>query len=98
MENYYLYLAFYIGFAFVINLPFGYKRATSEKFTLPWWLYIHLPIPLIIYLRFELGFGWGVVPFGLLAAVLGQVVGARMNPAHPSKLAKHEKTEEQTAE
>lgn len=84
MDNYYLYLIGTLTFAFVINLPFGYMRAKTEKFTIPWFLYIHLPIPFVVALRFYLDLNWKIIPLVLILAVAGQVVGARLNPERVS--------------
>ena len=65
-------------FTVVINLPFGYWRQGLKKFTLPWWLAIHLPIPLIIAFRIGLGIPYSTVPLVIASAVAGQWVGGRM--------------------
>ncbi|HLC17658.1 MAG TPA: hypothetical protein VJM57_01405 [Thermodesulfobacteriota bacterium] len=64
--------------AFVLNLPFGYLRGGTKKFSFLWWLYIHLPIPFIIALRLFAGFGYEVVPIILAAAIVGQLLGSRI--------------------
>ncbi len=61
--------------SFVINLPFGYFREGSRKFSVKWFLYIHLPIPFIIFLRLESGFSYKIIPILILAAVMGQLLG-----------------------
>ncbi len=48
---------------FVINLPFGYLRGKSKKYSLKWFLYIHLPIPMIILLRIYSGLGFQFYTF-----------------------------------
>lgn len=62
----------------VINLPFGYWRQGLKKFTLPWWLAIHLPIPLIVAFRIGLGIPYSTVPLVIASAVAGQWIGGRM--------------------
>lgn len=66
-------------FAFVLNLPFGYLRGKSKKFSFQWFLYIHLPIPFVIVFRLLAGFSMKIVPIVLAASILGQVVGARLD-------------------
>ncbi|MFQ5480905.1 MAG: hypothetical protein ACE5DW_06475 [Thermodesulfobacteriota bacterium] len=66
-------------FAFVINLPFGYLRGKSKKFSFQWFLYIHLPIPFVIVFRLIAGFSMKIVPIILAASILGQIVGARLD-------------------
>lgn len=65
--------------AFVLNLPFGYLRAASTKFSIKWFLYIHLPIPFIIALRWSFGVGYNAAPFVVVSAVAGQFLGGRLN-------------------
>jgi hypothetical protein len=65
-------------FAFVVNLPLGYLRQGSPRFSWRWFLFIHLSIPLLILLRHNLDFGWGVVPFTIASAVAGQWLGGRI--------------------
>jgi hypothetical protein len=66
-----------LGFAFFANLPLGYLREGSDKYSFRWFLYIHLSIPAVIALRLVSGFSWRVIPFTLGCAVVGQVVGGR---------------------
>lgn len=67
--------------AFVLNLPFGYFRVKTKKFSIQWFLYIHLPIPAIFILRNLAGFGFKIVPLMVAGAVAGQLVGGRLNRA-----------------
>ena len=65
---------------FALNLPFGYWRSRTQKFTLPWFLAIHLPVPLAIGLRFLVGLGMrlGTLPLFVGAFAAGQFVGGRL--------------------
>jgi hypothetical protein len=65
---------------FLLNLPFGYWRASSKKFSRLWFLAVHLPVPLVIALRLWSGLGWKPISFPVLvgAYVLGQFVGGRV--------------------
>jgi hypothetical protein len=65
-------------FALGSNLPLGYLRETSRKFSLRWFVLIHISIPFIIALRLALDFGWSVIPLTLAFAVIGQILGSRM--------------------
>lgn len=67
-----------ILFAVGINIPFGYLRQGTEKFTFAWYFYIHISIPLIIYLRIKSGFSWKFIPLTLAGAFLGQLIGGRL--------------------
>ncbi len=77
-------LAALIIAAFILNLPFGYFRVKTRKFSIQWFLYIHLPIPFIFILRTLAGFGIKIVPLMIAGAVVGQVIGGRLNKARVS--------------
>jgi len=77
-------LAALIIAAFLLNLPFGYFRGNTKKFSFQWFLYIHLPIPFIFVLRTMAGFGFKIVPFMIAGAVAGQILGARYYRARVS--------------
>lgn len=76
--NQILPLALLLLFAFTSNLPLGYWRATSRKYSLRWLLLIHLSIPFIIMLRSFFGFTWHWIPLTLICAVSGQLLGGRL--------------------
>jgi hypothetical protein len=65
---------------FVVNLPFGYRRAALRKFSPAWFVAIHAPVPMVIGLRFALGlpFRWAAVPLFVVAYFGGQFVGNRL--------------------
>ena len=65
---------------FVLNLPFGYWRANTKKFSLQWFLAIHIPVPAVIVLRFFSGLGWHFITFPIFigAFFLGQILGGRL--------------------
>ncbi|MBN1930491.1 MAG: hypothetical protein JW786_02640 [Desulfobacterales bacterium] len=64
----------------ILNLPFGFWRAGVKKFELPWFLAVHLPVPLVIALRFISGIGWQIMTFPVLvgAFFLGQFLGGKL--------------------
>jgi hypothetical protein len=65
---------------FLINLPFGYWRASVRKMSRQWFLAVHLPVPLVIALRLYSGLGFQLVSFPVIvgAFFLGQFVGGRV--------------------
>ncbi|HEU4597780.1 MAG TPA: hypothetical protein VFS10_21815 [Pyrinomonadaceae bacterium] len=65
---------------FLINLPFGYWRASVPVRSRQWFLAIHLPVPLVVALRVGSGLGWQLTSFPVLvgAFFLGQFVGAKL--------------------
>lgn len=64
-----------ILFAFLVNVPLGYLRQNYEKFTFGWYFYVHISIPVIIYLRVKSGYSWKLIPLTIGSAILGQIVG-----------------------
>ncbi len=67
----------YLFLAFLGNLPLGYLRESSSKYSLRWFIYIHLSIPFLVALRVFYDFGWAIVPFSIGCAVAGQLLGGR---------------------
>jgi hypothetical protein len=65
---------------FLVNLPFGYWREGTRKFSLLWFVCIHAPIPAVIGLRIvsNLGFSLHSYPILLSAYFLGQFTGSRI--------------------
>lgn len=73
-----LNLANLFAIAFLVNLPLGYLRESSRRYSLRWFVYIHLSIPFILTVRLTYGFDWRAIPFTILCAVAGQVLGGRI--------------------
>ncbi|PKL81983.1 MAG: hypothetical protein CVV24_12465 [Ignavibacteriae bacterium HGW-Ignavibacteriae-3] len=68
-----------ITFAVVlINIPFGYWRANVKKFSLQWFLSVHIPVPFIIFLRIigHIGFAFYTYIFLVAAFFTGQQLGS----------------------
>lgn len=66
-----------------INLPFGYWRAGVKPFSRPWFLAVHLPVPLVVALRLSFRLGWHPLTFVVLVAAffLGQWLGGCLRRA-----------------
>lgn len=64
-----------IAVAFLANLPMGYWRSITRKYSPAWFLAIHLTIPFIILVRIKLGLGYSFIPFSFAAAIAGQLSG-----------------------
>lgn len=64
-------------FAFFSNIPLGFFRQGARKYSLRWFVFIHLSIPFIIGLRLTNDISWRAIPFTLALAVAGQWVGGR---------------------
>jgi len=65
---------------FVLNVPFGYWRARTKKFSPQWFLSIHIPVPFVIAFRVFAGLGWRLVTFPILIGAFfsGQFIGGRI--------------------
>lgn len=73
---------------FALNLPFGYWRANVRNFSRPWFLSVHLPVPLVIALRVFSGLGWQLITFPVMigAFFLGQVAGSGLHVVRSSRV------------
>ncbi|GAB4262953.1 hypothetical protein [Thermincola ferriacetica] len=65
--------------AWLLNIPMGYWRSGARKFSLRWFLAVHLTVPLIFLLRVKAGLGYGYIPELVLFAVSGQLLGGKLN-------------------
>ncbi len=75
-------ILFWIGTAaLAVNLPLGYLRGGQPKFSFGWFVYVHLSVPLIAWLRITNHVGPGAIPLFILCAVAGQLAGGRMRRA-----------------
>ena len=65
----------------VLNLPFGYWRAHARRFSVQWFLAVHVPVLLAVSLRVLGGLGWHLVTFPVLvgAYCLGQFLGGTIH-------------------
>lgn len=63
-----------------LNVPFGYWRAGTRRFSVPWFLAVHLPVPVAIGLRIAVGGGLrlATLPVFVGAFFTGQFLGARL--------------------
>lgn len=64
--------------SFFVNIPLGYFREGSRKFSVAWFVWIHLSVPFIIALRIWLGTPTIWIPFFIALAIGGQFVGGRL--------------------
>lgn len=62
----------------MLNLAFGYLRSKTRKYSLKWFLCIHMPIPLIFLARVSSHLGFGYIPVFIIAAVTGQIMGGKL--------------------
>ena len=67
-----------MAFAAISNIPLGYLRMGTPKYSVRWFVYIHLSVPFIMGLRISSNISWQVIPFSIALAVAGQMVGSRL--------------------
>lgn len=61
--------------SFGLNVYLGIWRIKAKKFSLKWFIAIHITMPLIYMLRVSEGLGYWSIPLFVASAVLGQLVG-----------------------
>jgi len=76
--NDYMLVGVLAAFTLLLNLPFGFLRSKSDRYSLRWFLYIHLPIPFVYLLRRLLMSDMSAIPWLFAAAVVGQVWGGKL--------------------
>jgi len=59
----------------LVNVPMGYWRSMVKKYSLQWFLAIHLAV----LLRTEAGLGYGYIPELVVFAIAGQIIGGRLD-------------------
>ncbi len=64
-----------LAVVFLVTLPFGFYRAHTRKFSVRWFLAIHLPVPLVFLARFESHLPYTFIPFTCAAFFAGQYLG-----------------------
>lgn len=73
----------------LLNLPFGFWRAGCRKFSWPWILAVHAPVPLVVALRLASGMGFRLITFPVMvgAYFVGQFLGGRLRLWHARRRA-----------
>lgn len=71
--------------ALAVNVPLGYLRAGARKYSARWFLFIHLSIPLIAFLRISSHLTAWAIPVFVLCAIAGQLAGGRIRLARESR-------------
>jgi F0F1-type ATP synthase membrane subunit a len=64
-----------------LNIPFGFWRDGTKRFTLPWFLAVHLPVPVVVGLRILSKLGWRLTTLPVLVGsfFLGQLLGGKIH-------------------
>ena len=76
-DNFYAILVLFV-ITLLLNLPFGYARAKTKKYSFRWFLYIHAPIPIIFIVRTFSHIQLEYIPIFVVAAVVGQIAGGKL--------------------
>jgi hypothetical protein len=64
--------------ALAVNIPLGYAREGYRRFSVGWFVCVHLSVPLIAWLRLDNHVSaWGIPAF-IACAVLGQIAGGKV--------------------
>ncbi len=70
---------------FIVNIPFGFWRAHAKRTgnRIEWILAVHLPVPLVILMRYLAGLSWNLegaplILIFVLAYFLGQRTGGKL--------------------
>lgn len=63
-----------------VNLPFGFWRAGTRRFSPAWFLAVHAPVPIAVALRWASGSGFelSTLPLFVAAYFAGQLAGGRL--------------------
>jgi hypothetical protein len=63
-----------------INIPFGYWRVNVKRFSAQWITAIHIPVLIVVVLRFytDIGFELYTFPVIITAYFLGQFLGSKI--------------------
>ncbi len=75
----------------VINIPFGYWRGMTKKFSVAWFVSIHLPVIVSIYFRYLFGIETGFLTILLFVAAFiigqysGKVIYSKVNKVNDAK-------------
>ncbi len=70
--------ALLIAGVYFFNIPFGYWRARTEKFSKEWILAIHMPVPLVFLGRILSGVPVFHIPVLIFFFFLGQLSGVKI--------------------
>lgn len=73
-------LALVAAAVLILNVPFGFWRGGVRKFSLPWFVAVHAPVPLVYLVRLAAGVSWSltILPVLVGAFFTGQFLGSRL--------------------
>jgi len=65
--------------SYFINVPLGMWRERYKRLSLPWFVILHLSVPIIIALRLYLKPNLWFIPLFIALAVAGQATGKKLH-------------------
>ncbi|MBM4135717.1 MAG: hypothetical protein FJ241_02680 [Nitrospira sp.] len=80
MDFQYTFNAIFIvsTFTLLLNLPLGYARVRTKRYSLRWFLCIHVPIPFIFIARTLSNLDIKYIPIFIFVAIIGQFFGGKL--------------------
>lgn len=77
------YLLMWGVIIFLFNIPFGFLRTKHKTFSLKWFLYIHLPVLIIILIRllFKIPPSSISIAIFFISFFMGQYIGKKISHA-----------------
>ena len=67
-----------VSSSFMLNVPMGFLRTFTKKFSFAWFLCVHTTIPVIYFGRMFSHLETIYVPIFIAAAIAGQIMGGKM--------------------
>lgn len=67
-----------VAVVFLLTLPFGFYRAYTRKFSLRWFLAIHVPVILVFLARYEAHLSYAFIPLTCASFTAAQYAGGRL--------------------
>lgn len=64
--------------ALILNIPFGILRVRERRLSWRWFLWVHMPVPVIVAERIAWDVEIAYIPLIILAALAGQYIGGRI--------------------
>lgn len=67
-----------VAVVFLLTLPFGFYRAYTRKYSLRWFLAIHVPVILVFLARYEAHLSYAYIPATCAAFAASQYLAGRI--------------------
>lgn len=65
--------------SFGLNIPLGMWRVRTKKFSLSWFISIHIAMPIIYFLRVSQSLGYWTIPISIVFSIIGQLMGGSLS-------------------